>query len=282
MRSSSSAIVAARRQPWPSPSYTWCSTGAPAARSASAIAADCASGHRRVGVAVQQEHRRADLARVRDRRAVAVRVGRAPGSGPTSRERVARLEAVRRRREVERDRTPGYSATTACTRSGCCAATSSAVIPPALPPMSATRAGVGPPFLHRVPDAGGDVGDVALAPAPGERLRVRARRSRSSRGSSAAARSSPAARRPAPAAIQSASAWPVGPPCTCTSSGRALRAADAVGRAPQQAVHGRAPRLPRDRPRLDEPGRLEPADRAAGDRRAGPSRSRRARRPAAA
>ena len=39
-----------------------------------------------VVVALQQQHRRADLRRVRDRRAVAVRVARASGSGPTSRE----------------------------------------------------------------------------------------------------------------------------------------------------------------------------------------------------
>jgi hypothetical protein len=63
--------------------------------------------------------------------------------------------------------------------------------------------------------------------------------------------------------FQSASAWPVGPPCTCTTERQRRRDASAGARA---AVHGRAPRLPHDRPRFDEPGRLEPADRTARDR----------------
>ena len=127
---------------------------------------------------------------------------------------------------------------------------------------------VAPAFLHGVADARGDVGDVALAPPPGERLRVRA--PVAGRAAVVGLQHGPAPLRRTTARARSSRrvAWPVGPPCTWTSSG-GLRGRGRR-RPPQQPVHGRAARLPRDRPRLDQRGR-------ARTRR--PARARSVRRP---
>ena len=94
---------------------------------------------------------------------------------------------------------------------------------------------VAPALLHGVADAGGGVGDVTVAPAPGERLRVRAAVARSSRGSCGCSTAQPALRRAtARAAFQSRAPGRSGRRARATSSGggsRRSRRAGTAGRA---------------------------------------------------
>ncbi len=151
MRASSSATVAARRQPWPSPSYT-CRSTVRRARAASALR--LLGAHGSIGGPVQQQDRRADLAGERERRAFAIARRARVGQRTDEAQVVAGLEAVRRRREVEQigDRVERDDTVDEI---GCCAATSNAVKPPALPPISTTRFGSHQPSFTawRIPAA---------------------------------------------------------------------------------------------------------------------------------
>ena len=159
---------------------------------------------------------------------------------------------------IQRDRPPR-------TRSGCCAATSSAVKPPALPPISATRPGVAPAFLHGVADARPRRRRRRARPSA-RRAPARTRgRSRSSRGSSGCSTAQPrctnalhprrSSRRAPGRSGRRARARRSG--ARRVARRRAATAGRARSRSPDFHVTGRG---------STSAGALEPADRAARDR----------------
>ena len=217
--------------------------------------------------------RRASAASVRDS------VSRGVGQRTDEAKVVARLEAVRRRREVEQIGDRVQRDDTVRRDPGCCAATSSAVNPPALPPISTTRSGSPQPSFTawRIPAA-----TSATSRSP-------------QRPASACVYARAVAGRAAVVRLQHRAAALHEPLHPRRSSRRAPGRSARRARCTTSGGRGR-----RDRPATTTRARsrcrdfhvtargstrrrrFEPADRAARDRRADPNRSPRARRPAAA
>ena len=143
----------------------------PAARIASTSTSACAGGTTLSSPPCSTSIGTAIFGGMRDRRVLAVARAASAGSTPDDAVEVARLETVRRRREFEQVGDAEQADT---------GAHEVAVERAQQQHRQPTRAAaddrdalrVAPAFSARVTDPGRDVGDVALAPPPSERLRV--------------------------------------------------------------------------------------------------------------